>query len=395
MPVYKYVAKDMNGKTISGTMKAETDTSLVTELSQKQLFLISSTEVVIESKTGKFTFKELARFSREAGTMLAAGVTLSRVMEIILSRNIEPKEKKIYTDILQALKGGSSFSDALKAQTNVFPDLFINMIMAGEASGQLDKTILKMASYYESESRMRGKIKSAMTYPIFLLSLTVLVVICLFAFVLPKFFTMFKGAALPLPTRIVIAISNFITGYWYVLLVMVILLVMLLKYMLRQYSVQISLDKALLNFPKIGRLFRIVYTARFARTLSALYLSGLPLVNCLQVGYNTIGNKYIISQFTDVINQVKSGKNLSTAIAQLDGFDTILSSYIIIGEESGRLSEMLNSVADSLDYESESAIQRLISLLEPLMIVIMALVVGSIMISVMMPIFSLYQNMEA
>ena len=117
----------MNGKTISGTMKAETDTSLVTELSQKQLFLISSTEVVIESKTGKFTFKELARFSREAGTMLAAGVTLSRVMEIILSRNIEPKEKKIYTDILQALKGGSSFSDALKAQTNVFPDLFINM----------------------------------------------------------------------------------------------------------------------------------------------------------------------------------------------------------------------------------------------------------------------------
>jgi type IV pilus assembly protein PilC len=269
------------------------------------------------------------------------------------------------------------------------------MIMAGEASGQLDKTILKMASYYESESRMRGKIKSAMTYPIFLLSLTVLVVICLFAFVLPKFFTMFKGAALPLPTRIVIAISNFITGYWYVLLVMVILLVMLLKYMLRQYSVQISLDKALLNFPKIGRLFRIVYTARFARTLSALYLSGLPLVNCLQVGYNTIGNKYIISQFTDVINQVKSGKNLSTAIAQLDGFDTILSSYIIIGEESGRLSEMLNSVADSLDYESESAIQRLISLLEPLMIVIMALVVGSIMISVMMPIFSLYQNMEA
>ncbi|HAN21664.1 MAG TPA: type II secretion pathway protein XcpS [Clostridiales bacterium] len=392
MPIYKYTAKDILGKNLRGTLKAESSSELVTLLFDKQIFVTSVKEINTVSVNNRLTTKELAEFSREMGTMLSAGITLIRALGIIINRDSQPRLKKIFNDLFQSIKSGISFSDSLKGQGAAFPELFISMIYAGEASGNIDKTVLKMAGYYEKESRLNARIKSAMTYPTILAILTVFVVISIFTFIMPNFFTMFENMELPLPTRIVLAISNFTINYWYLLLGLVLFFVTIFTVMMQRSTVRLFIDKTKLRLPKIKVLLRIIYTARFARTMSTLYSSGLPLVSAIIAGQGTIGNRYIAAQFSDILNQVKSGIPLSKAITAVDGFDNKLSSIIMIGEETGQLGDMLNSVADSFDYESEIATQRLVTILEPLMIISMALIIGSIMISVLLPILKMYQN---
>lgn len=394
LPIYNYTAKDLSGKTVRGTLKSENTSALRTSLAEKQLFLLRSEEVSNASGRRKLSSKELAIFSREIGTMLSAGVTLVRALGIVINRENPVKLKKIYNDLNQALKSGVSFSEALRAQGVVFPEIFINMIYAGEASGQLDKTVLKMAVYYEKESRLNGRIKNAMMYPKILLAVTFIVVLIIFTFVLPSFFDMFKGMTLPLPTRIVIAISNFFVKDWYIALALALIIIGLVIVLRRNERYILFINKIKLRIPKIKVLLRIIYTARFARTLCALYSSGLPLVNSVQIGQSTIGNRYISAQFDEVISQVKSGVPLSKAVSSIDGFDSKLSSVIMIGEETGHLTDMLTAVADSFDYESENATTRLVTLIEPAMIVSMALVIGSIMISVLLPILNIYSNIN-
>jgi len=392
LPIYKYTAKDILGKNLRGTLKAESSSELVTLLFDKQIFVTSVKEINTVSVNNRLTTKELAEFSREMGTMLSAGITLIRALGIIINRDSQPRLKKIFNDLFQSIKSGISFSDSLKGQGAAFPELFISMIYAGEASGNIDKTVLKMAGYYEKESRLNARIKSAMTYPTILAILTVFVVISIFTFIMPNFFTMFENMELPLPTRIVLAISNFTINYWYLLLGLVLFFVTIFTVMMQRSTVRLFIDKTKLRLPKIKVLLRIIYTARFARTMSTLYSSGLPLVSAIIAGQGTIGNRYIAAQFSDILNQVKSGIPLSKAITAVDGFDNKLSSIIMIGEETGQLGDMLNSVADSFDYESEIATQRLVTILEPLMIISMALIIGSIMISVLLPILKMYQN---
>lgn len=392
MPVYKYTAKDLTGKIVRGTKKSENISALMTELSEKQLFLMKSKEKNAESKRSKLTSAELADFSREIGTMLSAGVPLIRALNIIINRDNPEKQKKIYTELHQSLKKGLSFSEALKTQGTTFPDIFINMIIAGEASGQIDKTTLKMATYFEKENHLNSKVKSAMTYPTILFFVTIVVVIVIFTVVLPNFFTMFENIDLPLPTKIVIAISNAFVNYWYIILGVILLIIGAFTVLMQRSKVRISFDKRKLRIPKIKGLLKIIYTARFARTLSTLYESGLSLVNSIQTAQATVGNRYITSQFTEVINQVKSGVPLSKAIMKIDGFDSKLASVILIGEETGKLGDMLTSVADSYDYESEMATQRLVVLIEPAMLLFMAVIIGSIMLSVFMPILSIYKG---
>ncbi|HBL84804.1 MAG: hypothetical protein A2Y17_01565 [Clostridiales bacterium GWF2_38_85] len=392
MPAYKYTAKDISGKTIHGTAKAESNSALMTTLSDNQLFLVKATELSTESNKSKLTSNELAEFSKEIGTMLSVGVSLVRAINIIMNRDNTPKLKKVYIDLYQALKKGNAFSDALRLQGSTFSELFINMIIAGEASGQLDKTILKMSTYYEKESRLNSKLKNAMTYPIILFIITVLIVIIIFTFVMPNFLSTFENMELPLPTKIVLAISDVMTNYWYVILSVVLLIVVVFAFLMQREEFRIFIDKRKLRVPKIKKFLKIIYTARFARTISALYSSGLSLVSSVQTGQAIIGNRYISAQFDNVLYQVKVGISLSKAITKIDGFDTKLASVIQIGEETGKLADMLTSIADSYDYESEIAAQRMIVILEPVMLIFMALVIGSVMLSVLMPILQMYQG---
>jgi type IV pilus assembly protein PilC len=252
-----------------------------------------------------------------------------------------------------------------------------------------------MADQFDKQHRLDGKIKSATTYPIILVVLIVLVMIVIFTFVLPTFFEMFEDMVLPLPTRVVMAISHFLTANFIPLIIGVVVAVAAILWFFRQPGPRRAFDQFKLKIPKIGGLLRIIYTSRFARTLSSLYVSGIPMIQSLNICKGTIGNKYIESQFDMVIGDLGNGRTLSQALSKVDGFDKKLNSTIMIGEESGRLEQMLESVADQFDYDSEMASQRLVTMLEPILIVVMAVIVAFVMISVMMPIYQMYSSVGA
>ncbi len=393
MPVYQYKASRLNGKTVAGEMQASGRAQLQSQLQEQNLFLTSCTEVKdTTAASKKLNALQLAEFCRELGTMLGAGVPLIRALSIMAKRDIPKKQKEVYTKLYRALKQGSMLSDAMAQQGNVFPDLLISMYRASEASGQMDITSEKMAVHYEKAYRLSKKVRSAMVYPIILSCVTLLVLLVVFLVVLPKFFALFEtlDTALPPITQFMLDLSIGLKNNWLFVLIGVLLLVLGLKMLFTIAAVKRWGDRTKLRLPIVGRLMRTICTARFARTLSSCYASGLSIIASLNNTRDTVGNTYIAAQFPKLISDVRSGKSLSQSIRGVEGLDSKLSATIQIGEETGKLYEMLDSMANSFDYESEIALGRLTAMLEPIMIVIMAVVIGTVIISVMLPLTTLY-----
>lgn len=396
MATYKYVAKDINAKTIKDKMEARSRSELVDFLRTKNLYLIDCKELSeAEKTTYKFKLNELSEFNRQLSTMLGSGISLIRAMSILVKRDNKVKVCEVYKNIYIKLQQGFALSVALQEQGAAFPPIMINMIRAGEESGQLERTTRKLAVQFEKDHRMKNKIKNAMTYPIILLVVTVGVIFLIFTMILPTFFTYFEGKEMPGITQAVLAFSTFMSSYWYLVLIVILAIVAIWLILLREDKVRLRYDKLKIDLPKIGKLIRIIYTARFARTMSSLYSSGVSMINALSLAKDTINNAYIASQFGSVMKEVRDGTTLSIAIQKVDGFDAKLFSSIFIGEESGKLDEMLESIADDFDYEADIATQRLVSLMEPVMIIILAFIVGTVMISVMLPLYTMYSNIGA
>jgi len=372
--------------------EAANEGQLSTLLSQEGLFLLTASTTEVKSRFQKLKTPEIADFCRQLSAMLSSGISLIRAMAIIAQRDTKPTVKKVYDSTIEDLKRGSTLSEAMTKQGKAYPELLINMMKAGESSGRMDVTAAKMASQYDKQHKLDGKIKSATTYPVILLVMIIVVMIVIFTFVLPSFFDMFENMELPLPTQIVLAISNFLINYFMQFALGVVLGVAFIVIIFRQPTARKVLDKIKLKLPKFGRLLSIIYTSRFARTLASLYVSGIPMIQSLEICRGTIGNKYIEAQFDAVITELGNGRTLSQALSHVEGFDSKLYSTILIGEESGRLEQMLDSVADQFDYESEMASQRLVTMLEPILIVVMAAIVAFVMISVMLPIYQMYAS---
>lgn len=394
MPLYAYTAASMGGKNIKGKSEAGDINQLRDRLKAQQLFLIDSEELDVRVHNKRMKLPDVSDFCRQIGSMLGSGITLVKSMSILLMRDLKPKQIALYTELFQNVKRGTPLSDSMEALGGAFPDLLINMIRAGEESGNMDRTCMRMAEHYEKEHRLNANVKSALAYPCFLMVILTLAVIGIFTFIMPNFMALFENMELPLPTKIVVAISDFITGKWYILLTIVGALGLLIAFLLTNPRTRVRIDKFLVHFGKVGKLLKIIYTSRFCRTLNSLYSSGMSIIQCLQISKSIIGNSYISSQFDDMIRKVRQGVSLSTAISEVDGFDKKLYSTILIGEESGRLDELLEATADSYDYESEIALKKLTSMIEPLLIVTMALVIGFVFISVMLPIYNLYSSLE-
>jgi type IV pilus assembly protein PilC len=258
----------------------------------------------------------------------------------------------------------------------------------------MDITANKMAENYDKEHRLNQKLRSATFYPIILMFMVIAVVLIIFTFVVPRFVEMFQDMVLPLPTRIVLAISDFLVAHGIVLVAVVVIAVLLLIALFRTPGPRKWLDRLKIRMPIVGKLLKTIYTARFARTLASLYVSGIPMIQAMVIARNTIGNKYIEGQFNTVIENLGNGRTLSQSIAEVDGFESKLKSTIMIGEESGRLEQMLESIADQYDYDSEMATGRLLALIEPVLIVLMAIIVGFVIISVMLPIYKMYSEVS-
>ena len=397
MAAYRYKAKDDQGKVISGIMNAASEQDLHEKLKAEGRFLIEAKEQTGKVRTKRLKADRLADFSRNLGKLINAGITLVRALKIISEdESIVPREREIYADVLKSVRQGMPLSDALMDQGDTFPSLFINMIRSSENAGNMDKVADQMAEYYSKEHRLNQKIKSSMTYPKILGVMIVAVVIVIMGFVLPQFEELFAQMdSLPPATKILMAISDFVKNRWYVLIFFGVVGYMVLRLFFSIPKIKYLRDKFEVHMPVIGKLRRIVYTARFARTLSSLYSAGISILNCLTIAKTTIGNTYIESQFDELIASIRSGENLSTAIDKVDGFTKKLSSTVMVGEETGALDSMLISIADQMEYDSEIAVGKMVAMLEPTMIVVMAVIVGFIMIAVIQPIYGSYQTIAS
>lgn len=394
MQLYKYKAKDEHGRKVSGSLHAMDEFDLHERLKQDNLYLISAKAQVNAVRAKRIKSNALSEFCRNLGELIGAGVTLVRALRIIADNEaLSDKEREIYNALLKQIMAGTSLSDAMETQGEAFPPLLINMFRSSETSGNLDEVALQLATYYDKDYRLMQKVKSSMTYPKILVVLIVLVVSVIMGYVIPQFQSLFSQMeTLPFTTTVLLIISNFVKTRWYILLFAIAVIYLAVKLIFSIPDVKMWRDKMELHLPIIGKLRRVIYTARFARTLSSLYSSGISIMNCLQIARSTIGNTYIEKQFDKVIADIKAGENLSTAIDKVDGFTKKLSSTIMVGEETGALDTMLVSVANQMEYDSEMALNRLVAYLEPVMIVIMAIVVGFVMIAVIQPIYGSYES---
>lgn len=394
MNYYKYKAQDEKGKIISGTLQANDEQDLHSKLKSEGQYLISSKEIVNTVNNRRLKSNSVSDFCRNVGELLGAGVTLVRAIKIISEDEaIKPKERKLYAAVLKQILAGTSFSDAMEAQGDAFPPLLINMIRSSESTGDLDEIALQMAMYYDKDWMLTQKVKSSMTYPKILIVLLIVVVTIIMGYVIPQFSSLFAMMEkLPFATRALLGISDFVKQKWYVVLFVMAVVYIVFKILFAIPSIRIWRDKMELHLPKIGYLRRVIYTARFARTLSSLYSAGLSINNCMIIAKSTIGNSYIEKQFDQVIADIRAGETLSVAIDKVDGFTKKLVSTIAIGEETGALDKMLLNVANQMEYDSEMALNRLVSYLEPAMIVVMAAIVGFVIIAVIQPIYGSYES---
>lgn len=396
--LFRYTAKDIDGRTVRGTMEAADYDALYAQLLEQGLYPQRVSGRGADRRPRTLRPQELSDLCRQLSTLLASGVSLVRALTIISQdEGISAGLRRVYESVLSEVRKGSSLSDALEAQ-QVFPTLMLGMIRAGEGSGRLDRVAERLAVHYEKAHQMNQQVKSALMYPMILavLSVAVVIVIVIVTFVLPQFSDLFSTMdSLPAVTLALMAFSDFMVTKWYLLLLGLAALAAALRALRRSPSVRLALDRGKLTMPVFGQLHRIICTARFARTISSLYASGLPIITALQTARDTIGNAYIASQFDAVLAQVRSGVSLSAALESVDGFQRKLCSSIAVGEETGQLDSMLDSIADSMEYDAQQASRRMMTILEPMLIVLMAFVVGFIIIAVMSPIIGSYSAIES
>lgn len=394
MANFRYSAKNMEGKTIRGTIEASGLPNLQQQLKEQGLFLIEAKEREAK-RHKKIGPRQLSEFCKELSALLSAGISIVRALEIVAEEEGTPKAvRNIYQELLSDLKRGVSLSESME-EKECFPGLMVGMVRSGEGSGNMDMVMERLSLHYNKENRLKQQVTSAMAYPMVLLGMSVAVVILIVTFILPQFEELFSEMErLPLPTELLMACSDFLIHEWYLAILAVFLLAVILRTLGRIRKVRRMLDYWKVHFPAVGKLNQVIYTARFSRTLSSLYSSGMPVVFALQTAGETIGNEYIKEQIPKIASSVRSGVPLSQALLEVDGFLRKLSSTILVGEESGRLDQMLDSIALAMEEEAEAATKRLVTLLEPAMICIMALLVGFIIVAVMLPIYESYGTIE-
>lgn len=394
MAQFKYKARTLDGKVIKGIMNVADDTELQQKLHEQDAFLLNDKEMKNAKGVKQFKPKVLADFSRQLGTLIASGVTLVRALNIIASGEaVSQKQRGIYEDLLRQIRQGIALSDAMEAQNGAFPPLMIYMYRSAETSGNLDKVSMQMAEHYEKSHKLNSKISSSMTYPKILGIMVVAVVLILTKFVLPQFEELFaQMEELPLSTRILMGFSDLLQNHWIIVLVVVILLIVGVRALLFIPKVRLQWHRFKLKVPLFGKLQKTICTSRFARTLSSLYSAGIPIVSALQIARKTIGNDYIDAQFDQVIPFVRAGNNLSDGLDLVDGFVRKLSDSIRVGEETGSLDTMLSSTADFMEYDADMAIAKMVSYVEPIMLLVMGVIVAFVMVSVFSALYGSYDS---
>ncbi|MDD3719474.1 MAG: type II secretion system F family protein [Actinomycetota bacterium] len=396
---YSYRVRDRQGKIISGKLEAENEASVSQRLREMGYFIIgveeekaSLTKKELHIFKPKVKQKDITVFTRQFATMINAGLPLVKCLNILAEQTESPALTEIITDVQHEVEMGRSLSEALAKHPDTFKELYSSMVKAGEIGGVLDDVLLRVANTLESEDEIRRRIKSAMTYPIAMLGISVLLLVVMLIFVVPTFERMFSdmGANLPFLTKIIITVSHFLVSWKGAILVIALIVgIVFLRRWLKTPNGRRKLDALKLRLPVFGSLFHKMSLSRFSRTLGTLVASGVPILQALEITSNTVGNVLVADAVDSVRAGVKEGDSIARPLGQSPLFPPMVTQMLAIGEETGALDTMLNKVSDFYDSEIAATVEALTSLLEPLMIVGLGVVVGTIVIALYMPIFSL------
>lgn len=387
MQKYSYVALTPEGKTIKGTMIAQSDEEIKQLVTKNGNYCLSYTRLKDQSAGSKpLPMKELINFCTQLASILRAGVALSNALDMLYSKMDKGPVKNVTGNLLELVQKGNSLSDAIAKQGRAFPGLMLNMVKAGEQTGDLDKSLNKLAEQFDKELKLKHQIKSAMNYPKILGIITAGVTILLCVVVLPK---MVSGMSkIPAMTKFLLDFADFVKKFWYFFVLAGVILYFTLPIIKNVPKIRFTLDKMKVKIPKVGKLIRMTYTASFARTLATLYEGGISIVDAIQMATATVGNKYISAQMDEALFRIKKGEPMSKAIAAAECFDPLLTSMLFVGEESGVLGDVLTRVANYFDEEADSAVKGLTALINPAMMMVMAVVIGVVLMAVVQPMFN-------
>jgi general secretion pathway protein F len=405
MPVYEYTALDIKGKTISGIIDADSSRSALQKLRASKTYPVSIEEVhdtaaIKAPKTFSvlrpFTRvrpQEVSMMTRQLATLLGAGLPLVPAIAALISQTRSQSFKKMLAKIKDSIVEGNSFARSLSLFPGTFSALYINMVTAGETSGALEIVLERLADITEKQQALKNRIRSAMAYPILMSLIGVLVLFLLLTFIVPNITSIFTdmNQTLPAPTLFLIRISDIFKIYWWIILIGIAAAVLILRRINKTVKGGYVFDKIKLQLPRLGLLTKKLAVARFSRTLGSLLENGVSMLPALGIVKNIVGNALIADAIEDASKEVGKGKGLGSALAESDIFPDLSIQMIQVGEQSGKLEEMLNKVADVFESEVEGSIMTMTSLLEPVMILMMAVIVGFIVLSICLPIFEMSQ----
>jgi len=402
MPVYEYKALDKRGKTLTGIVDADSSQEARGKLREQEVYITDLSDTLSmpgKSRTAGITLFtrispiEVSILIRQISTLLNAGIPLVEALSAVIDQIDNKGLERILSQVRESVREGRSFADSLSPHTRAFSPLMVNMIRSGESSGSLEIVLLRLADFLEQQVMTKRKIQSALIYPAVIVSIAFCILLFLMTYVVPSVTKIFSDMkqTLPIPTAVLIAISSFIRSYWWLFLLLFAAAFTGIKAYIQPEEGRIHFDQFKLKMPLFGSLYRKIAISRFSRTLGTLLKNGVPLLNSLDIVKNVVGNKLLERTIEEARTHIGEGSSIHEPLRRSGVFPPILIHMINVGEKSGTLEEMLNKVADITDNEIDTTVNTLTSLLEPFMIVGLALVVGFIVISILLPIFEINQ----
>ena len=395
MPTFEWKGRARNGQDQTGVLVADSKEAVIAMMRRQQVVVTAvkekGKEIAVPKFGGKVPPQLVAIFTRQFSVMIDAGLPLVQCLEILGSQQENKNMKRALIQIRQDVESGSSLADAMRKHPKVFNDLYTNMVAAGEAGGILDTILQRLAAYIEKAVKLNSQVKSAMIYPVAVISIACIVVAVILWKVIPVFAALFKGlgAELPMPTRVVIALSNFIADFWWLIGIVVAATVFSIRKYHSTYKGRRVLDGIMLKVPVFGMLLRKIAVARFCRTLATLTSSGVPILDGLQITAKTAGNAIVEDSIMATRKSVEEGKTISEPLGDTEVFPAMVVQMIAVGEQTGALDTMLSKIADFYEDEVDTAVAGLMKLLEPVLIAFLGVAIGGIVIAMYMPMFTL------
>ncbi|WP_270238205.1 type II secretion system F family protein [Clostridium perfringens] len=399
MAIFKYKAINSEGQRIEGSQSADSESQIREMLLSNQYYPLSIEKENSKSKksfsfNSKVKLKDIAVFCRQFYVMLDSGLSIGKALNILIEQCEKPKIREALIGVNGELKRGETLASSMRKRKDVFPNLLTSMIDAGERSGNLDIILKRMAEYYEKETKIRGKIKSAMIYPIVLGVVAIIAITFILTFVMPTFVQMFEenNVDLPMSTKMVLETSKVLGKYGIIIFLILVTAIILLGKYLKSEEGQYKLSSINLKIPVIKKLTQKIIVSRFTRTMGIVSSSGMSLVTSIEIVASVVGNKIAEKELLKVKEKVLKGEGLGDSIMNIKIFPPMLASMVKIGEEAGSLDSILDKTADFYDDELEREIKTATALIEPIMIVLMGIIIGFLLISILTPMFTMYNS---